>query len=121
MVDHKLSKFICLVYFDGKKLHAMSESEKQSFDESSHAYDKTLEKEGHYIIAEAFHSPKSARTVTVRSDKVSVKDGPFSEAVEPLGGFILIRAGNMKEAESIAAGIPLAKLGSIEIRQIYEF
>jgi hypothetical protein len=121
MTDRKSAKFICLVYFDGKKLHAMSEAKKKAFDGSSYAYDLALQKSGHYLIAEALHSPKAARTVAVRGKKVSVKDGPVTEAKEPLGGFILIRARNMREAEKIAAGIPLAKLGSIEVRPIYEF
>ena len=121
MTDKKQAKFICLVYFDGKKLGSMSEAEKKAFDGSSFAYDQTLEKSGHYIIAEAFHSPKAARTVTVRGKKVTVTEGPVKKAKEPLGGFILIRAGSMREAENIAAGIPLAKLGSIEVRPIYEF
>jgi hypothetical protein len=121
MKDRKFGKFICLVYFDGKKLQAMSEAERTAFDGSSHAYDQGLQKSGHYIIAEALHSPKAARTVAVRGKKVSVKDGPVKKFKEPLGGFILIRARNMVEAEKIAAGIPLAKLGSIEVRPIYEF
>jgi hypothetical protein len=121
MTDRKSAKFVCLVYFDGKKLHAMSDADKKAFDESSHAYDQELQKSGHYIVAEALHSPKAARTVAVRGKKVSVKDGPVADAMEPLGGFILIRAANMREAEKIAAGIPLAKLGSIEVRPIYEF
>jgi hypothetical protein len=99
----------------------MSETEKRAFDGSSLAYDQVLQKSGHYVIAEAFHPPKASRTVVVRGKKVSVKDGPVTNAKEPLGGFILIRARNMGEAEKIAAGIPLAKLGSIEVRPIYEF
>jgi hypothetical protein len=121
MTDRKTPKFICLVYFDGKKLHAMSGPEKRAFDGASRAYDQALQKSGHYIVAEALHPPKAARTVAVRGKKVSVKDGPVKNAKEPLGGFILIRARNMREAEKIAAGIPLAKLGSIELRPIYEF
>jgi len=121
MTDQKSAKFICLVHFDGKRLQAMSETERRALDGSSHAYDQALQKSGNYIIAEALHSPTVARTVVVRGTKVSVKDGPVTDAREPLGGFILIRARNMAEAETIAAGIPLAKLGSIEVRPIYEF
>ncbi|HEY3757313.1 MAG TPA: YciI family protein [Opitutaceae bacterium] len=115
------AKFICLVYFDGRKLQALTDAQRKAFDASSFAYDQLLMKRGRYVVAEAFHGPKAARTVKVRGKKVAAKDGPFAKAREPLGGFILIRAKNMREAEKIAAGIPLARLGSVEVRPIYDF
>jgi hypothetical protein len=71
-----------------------------------------------YIAAEALEPVSSARTVRVRHGKTSVTDGPFAEAKEQVGGFILVEAANMNQALEIAAGIPLAKLGSIEVRSI---
>ena len=59
---------------------------------------------------------RSARTIRVRRGKASATDGPFAETKEHLGGFILIEAAEMNEALEIAAGIPLAKPGSIEVR-----
>lgn len=115
------SKFVCLVYFDGRKLQALTEKQRKAFDGASFAYDQSLMKSGHYVIAEAFHGPKAARTVRVRGKRVTAKDGPFAKAKEPLGGFILIRAPHIREAEKIAAGIPLAKLGAVEVRPIYDF
>jgi hypothetical protein len=52
---------------------------------------------------------------------MSVTDGPFIETKEALGGFILINAKDLNEAIRIAAGIPLAKLGAIEVRPIHDF
>lgn len=121
MKPKKLLKFICLVYFDGRKLQALTEAERSAFDDSSYAYDVSLQKKGSYIIAEALQSPRSARTVSVRGRKVTVVDGPFRAAREPLGGFILIQAPSRRAAERIAAGIPLAKLGSIEVRPVFDF
>ena len=59
---------------------------------------------------------QTARTVRVRQGKASITDGPFAETKEQVGGFILIEAAGMDKALEIAAGIPLAKLGSIEVR-----
>jgi hypothetical protein len=52
---------------------------------------------------------------------MSVTDGPFTETKEALGGFILIEAKDLNEAIRIASGIPLARLGAIEVRPIHEF
>jgi hypothetical protein len=112
-------KYLCLVYFEGRKLEAMTKAEKATLDRDSLAYDAGLQKDGRLIAAEALQSPKSARIVSVRQGKVSVTDGPFAETKEMLGGFILVNARNMREAVKIAAGIPLAKLGRIEVRPIY--
>jgi hypothetical protein len=121
MRPKRLLKFICLVYFDGRKLQALTAAERSAFDASSYAYDVGLQKQGSYLIAEALQSPRSARTVSVRGRKVTVVDGPFREAKEPLGGFILVQAPSLRAAERIAAGIPLAKLGSVEVRPVFDF
>ncbi len=121
MKSRKLTRFLCLVFFEGKKFRAMTESERAAFDRASYAYDMKLKKAARLVVAEALQGPGSARTVSVRGKKTRVTDGPFIGMKEPLGGFILVKAANMREAEKIAAGIPLAKLGSIEVRPIYDF
>jgi hypothetical protein len=60
------------------------------------------------------------RNAGVRRGKAAVTDGPFAETKEVVGGFILIDAAGMDEALEIAAGIPLAKLGSIEVRPVMQ-
>jgi hypothetical protein len=112
-------EYLCLVHFEGSKLTSMTKSEKNQLDRDSLAYDEMIKKSGHLIIAEALQSPDKARIVSVREGKTSVVDGPFTETKEQLGGFILIKATTMREAERIATGIPLAKLGRIEVRPIY--
>lgn len=56
----------------------------------------------------------------VRNGKISVTDGPFAETYEQIGGFILIEAKDLNEAIQVAAGIPPARLGGVEIRPIKE-
>ncbi|MGO7428439.1 YciI family protein, partial [Rhizobium ruizarguesonis] len=72
----------------------------------------------HYL-----HTRRSSDLVTVRvrGGEMSVTDGPFIETKEALGGFILIDAKDLNDAIRVAAGIPLAKLGAIEVRPIHEF
>ena len=57
----------------------------------------------------------------VRDGKMSATDGPFMETKEVLGGFIVIEARDLNEAARIAAGIPLAKLGAVEVRPVVDF
>ncbi|MBB3453969.1 hypothetical protein FHT86_002225 [Rhizobium sp. BK313] len=114
-------KYLCQVWFDGTKLDAMTKEEKQRLDSDSLAYDRDLAASGHMIHAEALQSPRSAVTVQVRNGETAVTDGPFIETKEHLGGFILIDARDLNDAIRVAAGIPLAKLGSIEVRPIYSF
>jgi hypothetical protein len=82
------------------------------------AYDDELRKKNQYIAAEALEPVGRARTVRIRRGKRSITDGPFDETKEVVAGFILIEAAGMDEALEIAAGIPLAKLGSIEVRPV---
>ncbi len=111
-------KFLCLVYFEPRTFAALSPSEKASLDRDSMAYDDELSRSGHYLVSDALDSVSTARTVRVRRGKVEATDGPFAETKEHLGGFILVDAANINEAVDIAAKIPMAKLGSIEVRPV---
>ena len=112
-------KYLCLVYVEGSKFPSLSPEEQRALDRDSLAYDRELERTGHFIAAEALQSVEQAATVRVRDGRMSVTDGPFAETKEQLGGFILVEARDMNEAIRLAAGIPLAKLGSIEVRPIF--
>lgn len=114
-------KYLCQVWFDGTVLDTMTKEEKHRLDSDSLGYDRDLMASGHMIHAEALQSPRSAVTVRVRNGETSVTDGPFIETKEYLGGFILIEAKDLNDAIRVAAGIPLARLGSIEVRPIYSF
>jgi len=113
-------RFLCLVYFEPETLMALSSAEKATLNRDSLAYNDELSRNKHYITAEALQPAETARTVRVRRGEASVTDGPFAETKEVVGGFILIEAAGMDEALEVAAGIPLAKLGSIEVRPIMQ-
>jgi len=113
-------KYLCMVFFDEKKLDALSKSESQSLDDESLAYDETLRKSGHFVTAQALESVQSATTVRIRGGKVSLTDGPFAETNEQIGGFILIEARDLNEAILLASKIPAIRLGGVEVRPIKE-
>jgi hypothetical protein len=114
-------KYMCLVHFEGGAFAALSQAQKAEIDRRSQAYDEELQSSGHYIHAEALQSPKSAVLVKRRNGEISAADGPFAETREQLAGFILIEARDRDEAIRLAGGIPLAELGTIEVRPVYEF
>ena len=104
-------KFLCLVYGDEKTLQEMP------FDECIE-YDDKLRKSGQCLASESLQPTRTAATVRVRKGKLSVTDGPFMETKEVLSGFYLVEAADLDEAVQIAAKIPPAEVGCIEVRPI---
>jgi hypothetical protein len=104
-------KYLCLVYGEEGAIQ-------QTPDAHCLEYDASIRASGHCLSSEALEPVATATTVRVRNGKVSTTDGPFAETKEALAGFYLIEAKDMDEAVSIAAGIPPAQVGSIEVRPI---
>lgn len=104
-------KYLCLVYLDERRLDELP-------DEDCVEYDQKIRASGHCIASEALQSVQTATTVRIRDGKVSITDGPFAETKEQLAGFYMIEAQDLDEAIRLAAGIPPARVGSIEIRPI---
>jgi len=113
-------RYACLVCFEGSIFDTLSPAQKEELDRDSLDYDEELARRGHLVHAEALQSPEAAITVRVRNGKLSTTDGPFAETKEQVGGVVLIEARDLNEAVQLAAGIPLARLGSIEVRPILE-
>ena len=106
-------KYLCLVYLEGQKLHAVPDRECMACGEG-------LRNSGLLIAAEALEPIETATTVRVRHGKVSITDGPFAETKEHLAGFYLIEARDLNEAIQVAAKIPPAREGSVEVRPVRE-
>jgi hypothetical protein len=113
--------FLCVVYVEEGVMAGLSPEEQATLDKASQAYDELLQRRGSYLDAQALHSPKRAKTVRKRNKHVTITDGPFAETREQLAGFILIDVADMDQAVAIAADIPMASLGAVEVRPIYEF
>lgn len=113
-------KYVCLVYGEEKDLHAMTPQRLAKLDADSMAYDRSLDQQGKLIIAQALQSVKTSKTVRRRQGKRLITDGPFAETKEQLLGFVMIEADNLDAALEIAGEIPLAEIGIIEVRAIYD-
>src|SRR5438067_838783 len=106
-------KYLCLVYLEGSKLHAVPDRECMVCGDG-------LRKSGLLVAAEALQPIDTATTVRVRNGKISVTDGPFAETKEQLAGFYLIDARDLNDAIQVASKIPPAREGSVEVRPVRE-
>lgn len=113
-------KYLCLVYHEEEKINALPASEFEDIVNAVLAYREELRQSGHYITSSPLQSVRTATTVRVRGGKVSITDGPFAETKEQLGGFYLIEARDLNEAIRLAAKMPPARIGSIEVRPLDE-
>lgn len=106
-----------LIYGDEQ---AWSDEERERCYGESAAFARELDAGGRYLGAAPLHPVATATSVRVRDRKRLVTDGPFAETREQLGGYFLIEAGNLDEAIEIAARLPGARLGTVEIRPVLE-
>ena len=114
-------QYLLLIYEDEKLGAAMSEAEQGQLIGAYGEFSKGIKDNGNYLSGEALEPTSTATTVRVRDGKTLTTDGPFAETREQLGGFYLIEAKDLDEATAIAARIPNAKTGSVEVRPIMTF
>ena len=110
-------KYMLLIYGDE---HALNDAERQQCYRESTELAHQLHAAGQYLAAAPLHPTSTAASVRVRDGKPLVTDGPFAETREQLGGYFLIDAKNVDEAVAVAARIPLARLGTVEVRPVVE-
>jgi len=104
-------KYVCFVYGEESAMRTVD-------DNDCIANGEVLRHAGHYVAAESLQPVSTAKTLRVRSGKVLVTDGPFAEAKEVIAGFYLIDARDFDEALQLAAKIPPARAGAIEVRPV---
>jgi len=113
-------KYLLLIYLNEKQWAAHSEAEMQQIYSEYGQLRQDLVTKGQFLGGSQLHPVTTASSVRVRNGKELVTDGPFAETHEQLGGYFLIEAQNDNEALKIAARIPSAREGTIEIRRIVE-
>jgi hypothetical protein len=104
-------KYLCLVYLDAAHWDSCA-------DQVCADYAQHLQGGRRLVAAEPLHGSHTATTVRVRNGEMTLFDGPFAETKEMLAGFYLVDAKDLNEAIQIAAGIPPAQFGSIEVRPV---
>ena len=111
-------KYLLLIYYSEQA--GLSETERQECYAESTQLAQQLQASGQYLAANPLHPTAMATSVRVRDGKRIVTDGPFAETREQLGGYFLIEANNLDEAIGIAARIPMARKGTVEVRPVIE-
>ena len=109
-------KYLCLIYNDEQTWASAGKDRIDTMRGEYMAFTDDIQKSGHYVGGNGLQPTATATTVRVRNGRVSTTDGPFAETKEQLGGYYLIEAKDLNEAIQVAARIPGAKYGSVEIR-----
>lgn len=110
-------RYMLLIYLDEQ---ALNETERNQCYEESTRLTQDLEASGQYLAAAPLHPTSMSTSVRVRDGRRLVTDGPFAETREQLGGYFLIDANDLDEALGIAARIPAARTGTVEVRPVLE-
>ena len=111
-------QYLLLIYEREADWNAMSEKEKGAIFQEYMTFTQGIMKSGQHRAGDALQPVSTATTVRVRNGKTVTTDGPFAETREQLGGYYLVEAKDLDEAISLAARIPAARYGSVEVRPI---
>jgi hypothetical protein len=112
-------QYLLLIYANEAETAAMNPGSRESMTAEYMEFTKSIIQGGQFKAGDRLKPTSAASTVRVRNGKVLTTDGPFAETREQLGGYYLVEAKNVDEAIAIAARIPGAKLGSIEVRPVW--
>ena len=111
-------QYLLLIYDAEKVWQDMPKEESEKMFGEYMQFTADIKGSGHMVAGDALQPVSTATCVRVRNGKVQTTDGPFAETREQLGGYYLINAKDLDEATAIAARIPSARIGTIEVRPI---
>lgn len=114
-------QYMCLIYDDEKVWQGMPEGERNTVMGEYGAFTQSIRESGNMVAGDALQPTSTATTVRIRNGETLLTDGPFAETKEQLGGYYLIEAEDADRALAIAARIPSARYGSIEVRPVMVF
>lgn len=113
-------KYMLLIYDDTKVWEKFSETQRQQGMELYMKFTQEVKSGGHYVASNQLHPASMATCVRERDGKRLVTDGPYAETREQLGGYYQIEAKDLDEAIAIAARVPSARWGVVEVRPVVE-
>ena len=111
-------KYLCLIYDDETRWDRMSKEEATVGYGKYHTFTEGIRSSGHLVSGNPLKPTSTATTVRMRNGAVSTTDGPFAETKEQLGGYYVIEARDIADAESVASRIPVGDNGAVEVRPI---
>lgn len=114
-------QYLLLIYQDESEAQARDEKTRNQILEDYRAFTESVREAGQLVAADALEPTTTATSVRVRDGKTITTDGPFAETKEQLGGFYLVEATDLDQAIAIAARIPSARHGTIEVRPIFKW
>jgi hypothetical protein len=110
-------RFLCLICAE-KVMEQMTDADAEGHYDEYARFTADVRASGHFVDCNRLQPPAAATTVRVRNGKVSTTDGPFAETKEQLGGYYMLEARDLNEAIQIAARIPGARMGCVEVRPV---
>src|SRR5215475_1283606 len=113
-------KYMLLVHHDETILNALGGEELQRMRAESVRLCNEIDSNGCYVDAAPLYAASTGKCVRMRQGMPLVTDGPFAETREQLGGYFLINANDLDEALSIAARVPGARIGTVEVRPVMQ-
>ena len=113
-------RYMLLIYDREADRANLSEAEQGKLYGEYMAFTQDIKKSGHHKAGDPLQPIATATTVRVRNGKVVTTDGPFAETREQLGGFFLVDAPDLDQAIAIAARVPMARKGTVEVRPVIE-
>jgi hypothetical protein len=113
-------QYLCLIYEDEKEWQRQSKSEIDKLLNEYAAYSQSLKSSGNYLGGNGLQPSHTATTLRVRGGRLATTDGPYAETKEQLGGYYLLQARDLNEAIQLAARIPGAREGAVEVRPVME-
>jgi hypothetical protein len=113
-------KFLCLIYFDEDERDAVPQDQWDALMEDAYLNRDELEASGAFLGGNALQPARTAVTLRRKRGQRTVTDGPFAETKEQLAGYVLIEAPDLDAAREIALALPPGRIGSVEIRPVWE-
>jgi hypothetical protein len=109
-------RYLCLIHLNEQELGALPARDASELNARHLDLNDELRHSGNFIAAEALEPARTTKCVRLRGGKVSVTDGPYIESKEMVAGFYLLEARDLDEAIELAARLPSASLGTVEVR-----